>query len=99
MAGSATLTTVASSSAIPEPRTAAAISHRAPADANGSWRGSTDSPATSPSQPCVGPTPWASRKIDAEPTPPRERRLVARALARVHAADVNFALAVQTSLP
>jgi hypothetical protein len=35
---------VPSSNAIPEPRTAAAISQRAPADANGSWRGSTDRP-------------------------------------------------------
>src|SRR5690242_9186447 len=40
MVGSATLTTVPSSNAIPEPSTAAAISHRAPADANRSWRGS-----------------------------------------------------------
>src|SRR6516165_205915 len=44
MVGSATLTTVPSRSAIPEPKTAAAISQRAPADANGSCRGSTDSP-------------------------------------------------------
>src|SRR6516165_5127759 len=44
MVGSATLTTVPSRSAIPEPKTAAAISQRAPAVANGSCRGSTDSP-------------------------------------------------------
>src|ERR1700756_1994751 len=104
MVGSATLTTVPSNNAMPEPRTVAAISQRAAADANGTRCVSTDSPlsgwSTASPQNYKVRLPHSRRDlyIQAQCMNIPQRRFVARTWAFVHVADVNSAPGVQAPL-